>query len=424
MLWHTNDQTIALSAAAFFVTFVAGAAEPVFVTSEPNGGWPEGGYYVHNNLWNSAKYSPCTSTLYASSHSNWYVVARMNNKTGDGAVKTYPNVHRDYDNVPISAFDSLTSSFAETSPHVGIYNVTYDSWINGIATAGCTEIMIWTENFRQTPGGRYVEDVTFGERTYKVYKRASSGYIAFVATTNFTSGTLDLLEIMKWSIAKGWFSRESTLNQICFGFETVSTDDKDARFQVSAFSIAAKLRPKPDLTAAPCIRGEFYRCGSMVRAVNDLRRLGKEQALATLRSHLSDAGAGGDPAEREKLLMICRVLFVNPAGWHPPRLGHPEPEIDPESVKLFPLFPIAMAHNVPFLLVRGYASGGYSGDTPEKCVQSCQELSLIPSDLPEKGFTEAAYELIRSPQFKKLYPAAKDIDEVSKMILAQAQPTK
>ena len=38
------------------------AGDPVFVTSKPNGGWSTGGYYVHNNMWNSAKYHPCTST--------------------------------------------------------------------------------------------------------------------------------------------------------------------------------------------------------------------------------------------------------------------------------------------------------------------------------------------------------------------------
>jgi hypothetical protein len=196
----------------------------------------------------------------------------------------------------------------------------------------------------------------------------------------------------------------------------------------TAFTVAhaaasgAEVSSASTLTNAPCIRGEFYHCDRMVRAVNDLRRLGKDRALATLRSYLSEVGPGGDPGEREKVLMICRVLFVNPAGWPPPRLGHPEPEIDLETVKLFPLFPIAMAHNVPFLLVRGYASGGYSDDTPQKCLQVCQELSLIPSDLPEKGFTEAAHELIQSPQFKKLYPAAKDRDEASRMILAQAEP--
>jgi hypothetical protein len=67
-----------------------------------------------------------------------------------------------------------------------------------------------------------------------------------VATTNFTSGTVNLLDIMKWAIAKGWFSSKSTLNQICFGVEIVSTDDADATFRVAAFSILAKLRPRLD----------------------------------------------------------------------------------------------------------------------------------------------------------------------------------
>ncbi len=244
-----NLATIPLLATAFLVSCAANAANPVFVTSERNGSWADGGYYVHNNLWNSAKYSPCTSTLYASSYDNWYVVAKMNNKTGDGAVKTYPNVHKDYESVPIGSFESITSTFVETSPHVGIYNVTYDIWMNGIARPDCTEIMIWTENFKQTPGGRCVQDVTFDGRTYKVYKRSRSGYIAFVATNNFSSGMVNLLEIVNWAVAKGWCSSKSTLHQICFGFETVSTDDADAKFQLSAFSIEAKSKPTLDLTA-------------------------------------------------------------------------------------------------------------------------------------------------------------------------------
>jgi hypothetical protein len=238
---------LALSAVAVF--FLTGAANPVFVTSDPNGGWADGGYYVHNNMWNSAKYNPCTSTLYAWSHDKWHVVTRMNNQKGDGAVKTYPNVHKDYKGARLDSFDSLASTFAETSPHVGIYNVAYDVWLNGIASPGCTEIMVWTENYKQVPGGKYLEDVTFGNQSYKVYKTPNTGYIAFVATTNFTSGTVNLLGIMKWCAARGWFSNNSTLNQICFGVEFVSTDDAEATFQVSAFSIDSKLRPKQDLAA-------------------------------------------------------------------------------------------------------------------------------------------------------------------------------
>jgi hypothetical protein len=233
------------------------AASPEFVTSDPNGGWSEGGYYVHNNMWNSAKYNPCRSTLHASAHDKWYVVTRMNNTKGDGAVKTYPNVHSDYAGVPIDSFDAIASSFAETSPHVGIYNVAYDIWLNGIATPGCTEIMIWTENFNQVPGGRHVEHVVFADRSYKVYKNPGSGYIAFVATTNFASGTLNLLEMIQWVVAKGWLSSKSTVNQICFGVEMVSTDDADATFRVSGFSIDTKLKQKPGLPAPATEKGSI-----------------------------------------------------------------------------------------------------------------------------------------------------------------------
>jgi hypothetical protein len=219
-----------------------GTAEPEFVTSDSNGGWSTEGYYVHNNMWNAARYNPCTSTLYAWSHDKWHVVTRMNNKTGDGAVKTYPNVHRDFRRVPLESFESITSRFAETSPHVGIYNFAYDLWINGIARPGCTEIMIWTENHGQTPGGKFVEEVTFGRHSYKVYRNPKSGYIAFVATVNFTSGSVDLLEITKWVMAKGWLSSKATLDQVCFGVEVVSTDDQEATFRVTAFSIDTRLK--------------------------------------------------------------------------------------------------------------------------------------------------------------------------------------
>jgi hypothetical protein len=216
--------------------------DPAFETSDTNGGWSTEGYYVHNNMWNSSKYDPCTSTLRAWSPRKWEVVARMNDKKGDGAVKTYPNVHRDYGAMPIGSFEGLTSRFAEESPHVGVYNVAYDLWINGIATPGCTEIMIWTENFGQVPGGQYAQDVTFGDREYKAYRTKDGGYIALVAKSDFTSGTVDLLEILKWAAEKGWLPADSTVDQVCFGVELVSTDDAEATFRVTDFSIDAKLK--------------------------------------------------------------------------------------------------------------------------------------------------------------------------------------
>jgi Glycosyl hydrolase family 12 len=211
-------------------------ANPVFVTSDTNGGWSNGGYYVHNNMWNSsAGLGP--ETLFACSYNNWYVVSNQTDNAG--AVKTYPNVHKDYNNVPISSFNTINSTFAATSPHVGIYDVAYDIWTNGVATSGSTEFMIWTENYNQVPAGSQVASVIFGGRTYNVWKTSDSSYIAFVPTVVFTSGTVDLLEIFNWTISKGWLPANSTLGQICFGVEIVATNGGNATFQFTDFSIAS-----------------------------------------------------------------------------------------------------------------------------------------------------------------------------------------
>lgn len=215
----------------------ATCSHPVFVTSDTNGGWSEGGYYVHNNMWNSASY-PVTETLRACAHDNWYVVANASDAAGDGAVKTYPNVHKDYDHVPIDDLPALTSRFAASSPHVGVYNVAYDVWLNGIAEAGCTEVMIWTENFGQTPGGRKVATATLGGRTYDVWRASWDWqYVALVPTAAVTSGSVDLLEIFHWMTAKGWIATSATLDQVCFGVEIVSTGGRDATFTFTDFSI-------------------------------------------------------------------------------------------------------------------------------------------------------------------------------------------
>jgi hypothetical protein len=198
--------------------------------------WKNGGYFVGNNMWNSSRYS-VTQTLYACAYNNWYVVASMDNAAGDRAVKTYPNVHEDFSEPGISSLHFLTSTFAETSPHVGIYEDAYDIWINGVASSGSTELMIWTENHDQAPEGSRVATVTFGGRSYQVYK--SGSYIAFVADANFASGTVDLLAFFDWVISQGWIPAGSTLGQVGYGAELVSTNGAPAMFSFTNFSVSA-----------------------------------------------------------------------------------------------------------------------------------------------------------------------------------------
>lgn len=212
----------------------APCTDPVFMTDDPNGGTSDGGYYIHNNMWNSdAGLGP--ETLYACSYHNWYVVSNQTNNAG--AVKTYPNVHKDYEDVPISSFSSLTSRFAETSPHVGIYDVAFDIWLNGVATEGSTELMVWTDNYNQVPAGDQVATVTWDDRTYDVWRTSGGEYIAFVPAEPYTSGTFDILEMFDWTVDQGWLDADATVGQIGFGIEIVETGGGDATFYVTDFAI-------------------------------------------------------------------------------------------------------------------------------------------------------------------------------------------
>ena len=208
--------------------------------SNPQDGITLGAFYVDTDTWNAANY-PVSQTMYVCDYNDWYVVAKMDNSTGDGAVKTYPDVHEDFDAAPaLSSFSTISSTFAHAGPHVGIYEFAYDIWLNGVASSGSTEVMIWTDNFNQVPSGSVQETVTFDGQTYQVYKSDNGGYIAFVETTNVTSGTVNLLEFFNHLIAEGWIPSTSTLGAVDYGVELVSTNGMDATFTVDGFSLTAR----------------------------------------------------------------------------------------------------------------------------------------------------------------------------------------
>ncbi|NIH80619.1 GH12 family glycosyl hydrolase domain-containing protein [Amycolatopsis viridis] len=209
--------------------------DPAFTTSDPDGGWSEGGYYVHNNMWNQGEAGP--QTLSACSHGNWYVDSAQPATT---SVKTYPNVHQDIndqDGAPLSTFPAIRSTFAGRGPGTGIYDVAYDLWLNGVGDGpGVTELMVWTENHGQVPDGSEVATYTADGVTYDVWR--DEGYLAFVAQGTHYSGTVDLKAMIGWAIGAGHVPPNPTVNQIGYGIEFCSTDGKPARFTVTDFSVA------------------------------------------------------------------------------------------------------------------------------------------------------------------------------------------
>jgi hypothetical protein len=203
--------------------------------------WNQAPYFVANDMWNASGYQ-VSQTLYACSPADWYVVADMNNNSGDGAVKTYPNSHRDFDNGPlVTSLTSVTSTFAESSPSTGIYEDAYDIWLNNAANSYQTEVMVWTHNHGQSPSGSVQGAVTVDGRAYKVWRNTSGNgqYIALVADQDFTSGTVNLLAMFRYLAQKGWLPSNTELKQVDYGAEIVSTGNVKETFSFSGFSVSA-----------------------------------------------------------------------------------------------------------------------------------------------------------------------------------------
>jgi hypothetical protein len=224
----------------------AGCADPRFVTSDQDGMWSSRGYVVHNNMWNVDGYA-VSETLRACSYRNWSVTATADNSTGDGAVKTYPNVHQDFHDWEtgaeplLSSFRRIRSSFVTRTPRVGIYDAAYDIWLNGVP--GDHEVLVWTDNFHQVPAGEVIaRNRRFSGHRWKVYATKGNDYIAFVPNRRLTRETLGLKRMLHWLIDRGRLPRDVTLGQICFGFEIVSTGHRPATFTVKDFSLTTRRR--------------------------------------------------------------------------------------------------------------------------------------------------------------------------------------
>lgn len=175
----------------------------------------------------------------------------------------------------------------------------------------------------------------------------------------------------------------------------------------------AQNRDVAMLTKAPAINGDTYNCGGMVEVVNHLRQLGKEKSLVVLKDYLAISREDG------KVLVICRLLFVNPKGWNPPGLGDPVPKIDPTAAKQFPLFPIAVSDRVPFLLVKGYRLQG-RGESAAACLKLCEGFSLVKEDYAVADYEKPARALTQMESFSQLYGPL-DRREMADMILGQGK---
>jgi hypothetical protein len=177
------------------------------------------------------------------------------------------------------------------------------------------------------------------------------------------------------------------------------------------------------LAKTPMMLGEQYCCGSMVQTINSLRHAGPKEAISKLRAYC-EGGNAYSSGRSEQVLILCRLLFVNPNGWKTPRLGHADPDVDFAITDKLPYFPIVLSDGVPFFVIKGYQSGGYSGDTAEKCLELCAQYQMLTNDMSISNCTSAARHLVESNEFGEIYKDKDNVKEMSEMIIDQAECAK
>ncbi|WP_308198950.1 hypothetical protein [Saccharothrix sp. S26] len=176
--------------------------------------WSNGGYTIRNNIWGSGA-GP--QSIWANSYSNWGVWA---NHPNTGGVKSYPHAGKMI-NQRLSSLGRLSSSFNVSRPSAGAYATAYDIWANNNAY----EIMIWVNKQGAVgPIGSKQTTATVGGHTWDVYRgsNGANAVFSFVRTSNTNAGTVDVLAVLRWIQARGWYG-DVTVGDAQFGFEITSS---------------------------------------------------------------------------------------------------------------------------------------------------------------------------------------------------------
>ncbi|GAB2781694.1 glycoside hydrolase family 12 protein [Amycolatopsis magusensis] len=196
-------------------------------SSDRWGTWENGGYTLYNNIWGEGG-GP--QTIWADSYSNWGVWA---NHPNTGGVKSYPNATRQV-NRRLSSLSSVSSTFNVTVPGSGAYTSTYDIWADDHAY----EIMLWVNQTGPIgPIGSFQGDVSVGGHDWSVYRgsNGSAQVFSFLRRSDTNAGTIDILAVMNWIRARGWFG-DVTLSRAQFGYEITSSSG-GLDFRTNNFSV-------------------------------------------------------------------------------------------------------------------------------------------------------------------------------------------
>ncbi len=98
--------------------------------------------------------------------------------------------------------------------------------------------MIWTDNQAQRPAGSVVATgLQFGGKTWSLWATNDNHILSFVPTTDMAAGTVNIRAMLDYLISHGRVPANSTLGQIGYGVEIVSTNGEPSTFRFTGFSL-------------------------------------------------------------------------------------------------------------------------------------------------------------------------------------------
>jgi hypothetical protein len=155
---------------------------------------------------------------------SWYAVSDQTNQQGQ--VETYPNSEFDVGGrangvatQPISAYNSITSTFSENFPSLGSWDAAYDLWLNNWGT----EIMIWNQWTGTQLFWPSDKSITVDLDGVPYWFQNNGGELMFFRQTMVQSGSVDILAALNWLAANGYVKSSDVPTQFEYGVEICAT---------------------------------------------------------------------------------------------------------------------------------------------------------------------------------------------------------
>ena len=210
------------------------------------------GLEIDQNVWNAAS-SQCdgwSQTLSADSANDYQVVANF--PKGNTAICSYPNVWPHDASGAVDSYSQITSSFSESFPHNGRTHAhaMFDLWFNNWAN----EVMVQYDFSNDAPcEGSWPEvatNVSFGGsngvpvQTWHLCTGNGGkstvwklGAADGAQEQSESSGTIDILSMVKYLEKKGYLPAKSKWTAISMGWEIASTGGQSETFSGSGFTV-------------------------------------------------------------------------------------------------------------------------------------------------------------------------------------------